>query len=183
MLLNWQDGHLETADLSDSDGDDNEGNNDGEPVARYATEEQYDQYVPPPIPQLVDNTNHLCRRMKRIEDHHMSLSVTALFKDHQDLETSLRANVDGSFVTQVHHLTSPYSQYAYADNGPDVETGNESAGSRHKQDCERDTPISQANTQRQSWHSYSSQPVQGTAGSGAPYHSSIPNPPPTPGRI
>ena len=151
MLLAWQARQLETATLSDSDEGDNE-DGDGEPVARYATEKEYDLYVLPSIPPLVDDTDHPCRRMKRIQTHHISLSVTALFNDHPDLETYLRANFDEPFVAKVHHLTSPYPQYLYADNDLDVVPGNKPTGSRHKQDSEGYTPISPADTQGQSWH-------------------------------
>jgi hypothetical protein len=46
MLLAWKGGDLENTALSDSDSDGEDGNDDGEPVARYSTEEQYKEYVP-----------------------------------------------------------------------------------------------------------------------------------------
>jgi hypothetical protein len=44
----WQQGELEETTLSDSDCDEEEGDDDGEPIAKYTTEEQYQSYVPWP---------------------------------------------------------------------------------------------------------------------------------------
>ena len=106
MLLVWQGGKLEEATLSDSDQDDDGDNGDGEPVVRHTTEEEYDSYVPSPIPPLIDQTDHLCRRLKRIQTHHISLSITALFERHPYLETYLRANFDEKLIAEVHRFTS-----------------------------------------------------------------------------
>jgi hypothetical protein len=45
MLFKWQRGELDENTLSDSDNDEDEDNDDGEPIVRYATEEQYRTYV------------------------------------------------------------------------------------------------------------------------------------------
>jgi hypothetical protein len=45
MLLSWQRGELEETALSDSDCDEGS-DDDGEPTAKYDTEEQYQSYAP-----------------------------------------------------------------------------------------------------------------------------------------
>jgi hypothetical protein len=48
MLLTWQQGSLEVAALSDSDCDEGGSSDGNEPTVKYATEEQYQSYVPHP---------------------------------------------------------------------------------------------------------------------------------------
>ena len=48
-LLAWQNEQLEEAALSDSDCSEDECDSDGEPAAKYATEEEYSLYVIHPI--------------------------------------------------------------------------------------------------------------------------------------
>jgi hypothetical protein len=52
MLLAWQRGDLEDTTLSDSDCDEEEEVDDGEPMVKYTTEDEYQSYVPhsPPLP-------------------------------------------------------------------------------------------------------------------------------------
>ena len=46
MLLAWQGGDLEGTTLIDSDCDKEEEDDDGEPMVKYTTEEEYQSYVP-----------------------------------------------------------------------------------------------------------------------------------------
>jgi hypothetical protein len=55
MLLAWQRGELEDTTLSESDSDEEEYDDNGEPTVRYATEDQYMLYVPKPAPLLTSH--------------------------------------------------------------------------------------------------------------------------------
>jgi hypothetical protein len=57
MLLAWERAELEETALSDSDCDEEGTGDDGEPVVKYATEKQYQEYVLHLTPQLAD-THH-----------------------------------------------------------------------------------------------------------------------------
>ena len=104
MLLAWQKGQLDEAALSDSDCDEEGSDDEGEPKARYATEEQYKTCVPLlarlPIRQYAAEM-HWHRRMKRLETHYSALSVEVLFKTHPDLRDYLEKGFDDDLVSEV----------------------------------------------------------------------------------
>src|SRR6266478_1831761 len=85
MLLAWRQADLEDTTLSDSECDE-EVDDNGEPMVKYATEKQYQAYVPPDLPFIGMPSSSPPRRMMRLEKHYSVLGIEAFFKCHPRLE-------------------------------------------------------------------------------------------------
>lgn len=181
----WQKGELEniTLDLM-APSEEEELDEDGEPIVKYESEEEYKLYVLLLRDLSNDRCDHLVRRIKNIEIYYVSLGVEVLFKQHPKLEQYLTESFDDKLVAKVcicHSLRCPNADISTV---PDVECCEEPAWDAHQL---RETggiavpsPI---------YHTAAGQckhPTQlgeGRPGNGAQGHCSIPNSSPASGGI
>ena len=109
MLLRWQPEESEGDTLSDSEDDGDGLDDNGEPIVRYATEEQYRSYVPsPPLPSQITDAEEP-RRMDKIESHYATLGAKLFLEANPDLENYLSENVDEKLVSRVCHPPQSYT--------------------------------------------------------------------------
>ena len=101
MFMVWERGDLEDITLEVPDCEGEELNDDGEPIVRYESEEEYESYVIQLCSLSKLHRNIFARCIKKIETYYLSLGIDVLFKQHPKLEQYLMDNFDNKLVARV----------------------------------------------------------------------------------
>ena len=96
-----QKGDLEDITLEVPGCEEEELDDNGEPIVRYESEEEYKSYVIHLFSLSGCHCNVSVRRIKKIETYYLSLGIEVLFKQHPKLERYLTGNFDDKLVARV----------------------------------------------------------------------------------